>query len=334
MLHELIADGYIQVQKHPAAELYIYNYTPKAQYERVWNDWTLAARGLVLDGQYNTVARPFRKFFNMEEHQAHEIPTENFEVYEKLDGSLGILYWLDGQPFIATRGSFGSDQSQRATQMLYQKYSHTFADLDPVKTYLFEIIYPQNRIVVDYGNTEALILLAVIDKETGHDEPLPDLGFPLVKRYDGLADLKSLRMLQEDNREGFVIKFQSGFRVKVKFEEYVRLHRILTQISSVNIWEYLATNQSFEEILEKVPDEFYSWVRKTVGGLQAEYQAVEKYCQVHFKDLGNRKDTALYFQTLQYPSVLFAMLDKKDYSPIIWKTLRPVYEKPFRTDES
>lgn len=334
LLHQLIADGYICTQKHPQADYYIYNYTPKAQYERVWNEWTLSARGLILTPDYEIVARPFRKFFNLEEHQPEEIPGGNFEVYEKMDGSLGILYWIDDQPFIATRGSFNSDQAIKANQLLHQRYKHTFGLLDKSKTYLFEIIYPENRIVVDYGNREDLILLAIIHNETGLDEPLEDIGFPLVTRYDGISDLDALKSLQEANKEGFVIKFRSGFRVKVKFEEYVRLHRILTRVSSTNIWEYLSTNQSFEEILEKVPDEFYDWVKKNVADLNAEYQKIEQYCQENFKDLGNRKDTALYFQTLKYPGILFSMLDKRDYAPIIWKMIRPTYERPFRaTDE-
>ncbi len=333
LLNQLIADGYICSQKHPEAEYYIYNYTAKAQYERVWNEWTLMARGLILTPEYEVIARPFRKFFNLEEHAADEIPAENFEVYEKMDGSLGILYWLKGEPFMATRGSFNSEQSIKANEMLYQRYKHTFGLLDKSKTYLFEIIYPENRIVVDYGNREDLVLLAVIDNQTGRDEPLEEIGFPVVTRYDGIADLKALKSLQAENKEGFVIKFRSGFRVKVKFEEYVRLHRVLTRVSSATIWEYLSSNQSFDQILEKVPDEFYDWVKKMVAELHAEYQKIEQYCLDNFKDLGNRKDTALYFQTLKYSGILFSMLDKRDYSSAIWKLIKPTYERPFRVND-
>ncbi len=34
-LNQLIEDGFVQRNKHPNHELYIYNYTAKAQYERV-----------------------------------------------------------------------------------------------------------------------------------------------------------------------------------------------------------------------------------------------------------------------------------------------------------
>ncbi|MCU0391918.1 MAG: hypothetical protein MUE81_12430 [Thermoflexibacter sp.] len=59
-LHQLIDEGYIYAQQHPDSELTIYNYSPKAQYERVWNEWTLLCRGLIMDRDYQIIARPFR----------------------------------------------------------------------------------------------------------------------------------------------------------------------------------------------------------------------------------------------------------------------------------
>ncbi len=47
-LQKMIDERYISVQKHPTEELYIYNYTQKAQFDRVWNNETLNCRGLVL----------------------------------------------------------------------------------------------------------------------------------------------------------------------------------------------------------------------------------------------------------------------------------------------
>ncbi len=330
ILNKMIGEKYVKVQKHPGAELYIYNYTPKAQYEQFWNDCTLQCRGLILNDVYETVARPFPKFFNLGEQENQHIPNESFEVYEKMDGSLGILYWLDGEAFIATRGSFISEQSQRATQMLHIQYAQAISKLDTSLTYLFEIIYPQNRIVVDYGGREELVLLAIIDTQTGEELPLQDIGFPVVKRYDGVQDLEELKTLEEDNKEGFVVRFQSGYRLKVKFEEYVRIHKIVTQVSTVNIWEYLKTGQSMNELLERVPDEFYAWVKATKEGLEADYQRIENQAKADFKVLDTRKDTAMYFKTCAYPQLMFAMLDGKAYDQIIWKMLRPEYERPFK----
>ena len=143
LLGQMIQSGHIVFQKHPSAQLYIYNYTPLAQYERVWNGVTLQCRGLILNEKQEVVARPFRKFFNLGECDNRLLPGEPFEVYEKLDGSLGILYWLNDQPYIATRGSFTSEQALQANRILMEKYSFTLPSLEKSKTYLFEIFTPK-----------------------------------------------------------------------------------------------------------------------------------------------------------------------------------------------
>jgi len=327
-----VNDKLISIQKHPEANLFIYNYSPKVQYEKLWDEITMMARGLILDTEMNIVARPFGKFFNLEEHTESEIPNLPFDVYEKMDGSLGILYWLNDKPFIATRGSFNSEQSQHANEILYSKYPHTFDNIDKSSTYLFEIIYPQNRIVVDYGLIDDLVLLTIINNETG-EERIEDIGFPIVKKFDGINDLKELRALEQDNKEGFVVKFKNGFRVKMKFAEYVRLHRIITGISNVVIWEYLSEGKSFDELLEKVPDEFYQWVKNTKEQLENNFNSIKKECESVYKEFETRKETAIYFQTQKYPAVLFLMLDKKSTDKAIWKLVRPEYSKPFKQND-
>lgn len=319
----------VTCQKHPTHDLFIYNYTPRVQYEKLWDEITLQCRGLIVNESGEVIARPFGKFFNLEELTPEQIPNKPFEVYDKLDGSLGILYWIDNAPRIATRGSFSSVQAIKATQILHHKYFEVCDKLDKNLTYLFEIIYPENRIVVDYKGREDLILLAIIDTKTGNDLPLQDVGFPVVKRYDGINDLSKIRELENTSDEGFVIKFSNGFRMKVKFSEYVRLHRIITGISNVVIWEYLSTNQSFDELLERVPDEFYNYVKETKSKLIDQYRAIELECQEVFKAFETRKETAEYFKTQKHPSILFNMLDEKPYDKAIWKFIRPVFCKPF-----
>ncbi len=332
LLNEMLEEGYVVFQKHPEANLFIYNYSAKTQYEQIWNEVTLACRGLILDVDGEVVARPFGKFFNLGERANQKIPVEPFEVYEKMDGSLGISYWLNNELKIATRGSFISEQSQKAMRILQKKYPNAHKKINKKYTYLFEIIYPENRIVVDYGIKEDLVLLAVIETATGKEMPLEDVGFPIVKKYDGLQDINQLKTLEEPNREGFVIKFESGFRLKVKFEEYVRIHKVISQVSTISIWEYLKTGQSFDEILEQVPDEFYDWIKLQRKKLEAEYLAIETKAKSEFKILANRKETALYFMQCSYPKILFSILDKRDYSSIIWKYIRPKFAKPFSNE--
>ena len=313
-INELVAQRYLRIEKHPDAELYICNYTAKAQYEAYWNKYTSIFRGLIVDQAGVVVARPFAKFFNLGEVKLHELPDEPFEVYEKLDGSLGIMYWLDGKPYIATRGSFVSEQAQMANAILQEKYHHHLSKLDPAYTYLFEVIYPTNRIVVDYGAIEDMFLLAIIDTKTGQEVPLNDIGFPVVAKHSGVSKLTELQKYATDNKEGFVIRYASGLRVKVKFfAEYVRLHQIITGLSLLDICAYLSEGKSMDDLLEQVPDEVYDWVKESVVALQCHYDTIESACKEVYQEFPTRKETALYFQKQAYPRVLFAMLTGKDY---------------------
>lgn len=338
-LQKFIDEKYISVQKHPTEDLFIYNYTQKAQFNKVWTEETLTCRGLIMDGKGNVVARPFRKFFNLEEQK--NIPAEPFTIYEKMDGSLGILYWIGDTPHLATRGSFTSEQALRGTQILH-KYSMYFDELDKDLTYLFEIIYPENRIVVDYKGREDIILLAVVDTKTGKDLDLYEYcsGFPFVSQLDGITDITTIKEREEINKEGFVIRFESGLRIKVKFNEYVRLHRLITGINARHIWENLKEGKGVEDLIDKVPDEFYKWVKETATKLNHEYEVIEQvicseiYDQV--KNLPTRKEQALAImsneENKKYSGIVFKMLDKKPHSEAIWKMIKPRYEVPFKQE--
>lgn len=329
-LEALIESRHISRQKHPHADLWIYNYTQKAQYENVWTDETLACRGLIMDGNGEVQARPFRKFFNFDQV---EVPAEPFEAFEKLDGSLGISYW-DGMGFrIATRGSFVSDQSREATEMLLAsdgKCEHGV-------TLLFEILYPENRIVVNYGGRRELILLAAIETATGRELPyseLPRFGFPVVERYDGFADFAAISAMQRDGCEGFVVRFESGLRVKIKHDEYKRLHKLLTGVTPRHIWESLRAGKSMAEFAEHVPDEFHKWLQDVEAKIRGDYHTIEAVCAGEFRDgFENRKAAAEYFKGCSYPPVMFLMHDGRDYSQAIWRQVYPEAANTFRCGE-
>jgi len=172
-----------------------------------------------------------------------------------------------------------------------------------------------------------------MDTATGNDVPIEHVGFPIVKCYDGINNLEELKTLDDDNKEGFVVKFKNGFRVKMKFAEYCRLHKIITGVSNIAIWEYMSQGNPFDELLEKVPDEFYNWVKGIQNELQTKFSIIEDEAKKSFVRLETRKESALYFQTQKNPSVLFAMLDNKPYDKIIWKQIRPKYSKPFKNDD-
>jgi len=332
-IKEYVVNKLVSEQKHPDADLFIYNYTQRVQFEKLWDEVTLNCRGLILNGKGEIIARPFPKFFNYEEIPFDDMPVlQRFEVYKKMDGSLGILYWLNDKPCIATRGSFTSEQALWATNFIQNK---DCSKLDRNLTYLFEIIYPKNRIVIDYKDKEDLVLLAVRDKQ-GNEYPLQDVGFSIVEKFKWDKDILSLKDLNIDNEEGFVIKFDSGYRLKLKFAEYVRLHRLITNFSNKSIWECLKNKQDISEYLDRVPDEFFEWVRKTKNKLLVEYLGIEASCTEYLRKIKpqelTRKELADYFKKHKHPSILFNMVDGKDYSDYIWKQIKPQYSKPFKND--
>jgi len=343
-------DGLLHKQTHLTLDLTIWNYSPKVQYERLWDDITMQCRGLVTNSQGKVIARPFKKFFNYEEHKPEEIPNEYFDVYEKLDGSLGILFNYNSEWVMATRGSFISEQSIKGRQLL-EKYNYNRLHTD--YTYLFEIIYPENRIVCVY-DFEDLVLLGMVHTESGNEvnihntnnedirlnNMINNVGFKVVTLYKTWGE--GFDILKEEisnDKEGYVIRFKNGFRMKIKGDEYVRLHRILTNISNRDIWEYLKDGKPMDEILDKVPDEFYDWVKETKENLIVQYNTIENEYKWIFKIINRspgieeRRVFAEYAKRYKHPNLLFNMLDGRDYSEQIWKLLYPPYSKPFKRNE-
>ncbi len=389
-LEKYYNDGLLHKQTHPTLDLTIWNYSPKVQYEKLWDDITIQCRGLVTNSKGEIIARPFKKFFNYEEHKPEDIPNEDYVVYEKMDGSLGILFYYEevlsderryniwfnnnyetgmerffdpnnlpdydnsyyeptpktkGEWIMATRGSFTSPQAIKGKEILDAKYD--IGSLRKDNTYLFEIIYPENRIVVDYGDEEKLVVLAVIHTETGDELPdstvffMQEGGFEVVTTYKTWGEGYDLLKEEISNdREGYVIRFKSGFRMKIKGEEYKRLHKILTGISSRDIWGLLKDHKSFDEIIKDVPDEFYGWVDKTAEDLIKQYENIEKKSLADFAtiikscNIEDRKSFALEAIKCENSSILFSMLNKKDYSNIIWKIIYPTYSKPFKNENN
>lgn len=274
MLHNAIADGYVRLQVHPELPLAIYNYTERAQYENVWNSVTLTCRGLIVDSAGEVVARPFRKFFNYGQTGA---PTLDLSapavVTDKLDGSLGIVYPTPDGPAVATRGSFTSDQALHATELLRTRYANW--RLLRGWTALFEIIYPENRVVLDYGYLDELVLLGAVEIATGESLSPQGAASSLswrglcaeVLHYDTLA--AALAAPPRPGKEGLVVHlWDADERVKIKQEDYVTLHKIVTGLTARTVWEHLLVDRPLAELLEPLPDEFHLWAAEVAAHIE------------------------------------------------------------------
>ena len=336
LLEQMVTERFVNRKQHPTEPLIVWNYGKRAQYENTWNAATTTCRGLITDTEGEIVARPFRKFFNL--NQLSEIPAGPFRASAKMDGSLGVIYPGSDGYAVSTRGSFTSDQAIWATAWLDANFDHQRAvrrALNAGHTLLVEIIYPQNRIVVDYAGRADLTYLATIDNATGQDVD-NDHGWPgpHAATYDGL-DLDAIMALDAPNTEGFVLRWEDGTRAKVKFPEYLRLHKILTGVNERTIWEMMSNDHPLDELLELVPDEFYTWVESTRGRLNVAFTTI---ADAAFDALATvpreapRREQAEIIKQTPYPGLVFALLDGKDARPMIWRLIRPDTTAPFALD--
>lgn len=351
-LQRMIDEKNITRRKHPELNLFVYNYTPHAQFHKIWNNETLSCRGLIMDDKDNIVARPFTKFFNLEEfgERGKDLPLEDFEVYEKLDGSLGILYFNDkGEACITTRGGFSSEPAIEGTKILREKIGKDASIVfDKRYTYLFEIIYPYNKIVVEYGKLRDVILLAVINTITGTEKSYSDIvaryggRLSIVKRYDGISDYRVLTKERKENSEGYVIKFKDNTRIKIKLKEYKRLHKLMTGVNARRIWESMRANETIDQLCDRVPDEFYNWVQKAAQRVKQDYLTIQNEMLAGLADVeaqgftGDHKEVrrqkAAWIKdnvSEDIRGLVFMAMDGMDYRDKIWDKIKPQHEKPY-----
>jgi len=247
LIEQEIANGFISKVKHPSADLFILNYTPKCTYNGHWNSITMTCRGLIVDSDYTIISRPFEKFFNInevEETYEHRLPLELPKLYEKLDGSLGISYRLDGQLYIATRGRFDSKPAIIANQFL-NKYDRSL--FNPNWTYLFEIICKENDFNIVSYHFEDLILLAVRDTQSGtyldYVSEAKRIGLKYAKHYSMQSITKLIEFLKRQKAtdfEGFVLHYQEAdLRIKIKNPNYLKIAQIFNNLSDENIQSFI-----------------------------------------------------------------------------------------------
>lgn len=347
-IEEYIEKGLLRRQYHPTLPLMIINYTAHTAYNRLWDDLTLMCRALVLDTDYNIVARSFPKFFNYEEHiESPEllgsIPTSPYKVYEKLDGYLGLAFPYKEEWVFASRGSFTSEMCLKAKEMFYKFEYDKILSLASGWTYCFEILYDR-PIVIKYDK-ERLVLLDVVNKEGvsifNAYQDFPDIAKSITENISSYEEMKKAI---KDDEEGYVLFWSNGKRVKIKGSEYIRLHHLKTKVSNKVILDYLINNKPLSELLENCPDEVYSFIKKVVKDINCIYYGklgdiYYKY-SILLKELPNLYDRKLFAKTVlshsfykPYSAELFRLSDNQDISSMIWEEIKNnlVYEQPFST---
>lgn len=335
LLQTMVEDGYVRFGTHNEfPELRIYEYTAKAMYDRVWNAVTMKTRGLIVNwATQEILARPFDKFFNYGQPEQLDVVRLEMDdevmVFDKMDGSLGIRYVRpDGRSAISTKGSFHSEQADWATRELH-KYMSTHLDDD--LTWLFEIIYPENRIVVDY-DFSGLVLLGARHTDSG-DEYFPEdlLEWKGRKtthfRYHTLRE--ALEASPRPNAEGFVIYLpEFDVRVKVKQEDYLILHRLVSQVNEQYVYDLLSQGKDVGEIVGALPDEFRNFVQQSAVGFihdfaRLRFQVLKQHQSIYVEGM-TKKEYAEKAKDLPHNNFMYKLFDKHDdYVEKVWDSLSP-----------
>lgn len=276
-LNKMIVEGMVNVRSHPEDEsLKILNYSKLAQNKSEWNNVTKQARGLIVRAtaeDYSDaiiIERPWRKFFTLEQlesgwnlgdeenssTQHDDLNMIDFkapaEVSDKLDGSMGILYLSpDGEPAIATRGSFEGDIANYYTKLLRSNNKMLESARIMLKkhkdnTFIFELIGKDNRIVVSYDNND-ISFIGAVEKHSGIYKSTKDFSETWGNNGLTVSETMPVKTLEDaynlpdrDNREGLVVRIisdnpESQVMVKIKQEDYKALHRIVTNFSAKQV---------------------------------------------------------------------------------------------------
>ncbi|MDE3023415.1 MAG: T4 RnlA family RNA ligase [Pseudomonadota bacterium] len=304
-LNSEIELGNVSVKYHAEhPNLALYCYTKQCVYERNWNEINTLARGLIIDVELmQIIAYNYKKFFNVSENNTL-IPDLSFEAYEKLDGSLIAVWYYRDAWYCSSKGSFESDQAQWAKQWL--QANKIESNLTPGVTYLFEAIYPENKIVIPY-DYEGLVLHGIYaqnGEEANYDCLALNawrLGVKLVEKYtfSSISEMLTKAKTLPFTEEGWVLRFENGYRLKVKGEEYKRIHAAVSNLTPLSVWEAFSLGKA-EDMRRDLPEEFwpeFDMIREILAiktlKLLADIETMsEKY--IHFSD----KELGLQLKTL------------------------------------
>ena len=285
-----------------------FKYTTNTVYSEDWDNVSLHARGIVFDYATGEVlARPFDKFFNLGEmidtetgvlkpiagyvkqhlgfdNLSGDYKHQKFRVMDKLDGSLGIAFWTGTDWYVKTAGSFESDQAKWANEWFDMIIDPSI--LDKSKTYLFEIIYDEDKHPIEY-DFEGLVLLGIVDTKTGIEEPLSEIlrvakelniRHAEVLEFTDFDEVVKYAKNLPKTKEGVVITFENGFKLKVKGDEFLALQKIFHFLTKDVIYENFLWNSVDANQETSVKDNLiYAFNEGFIVNIPEEMEDMKKY---------------------------------------------------------
>ncbi len=314
-----VEDGWLTKHESADGKLIGFKYSLATVYEQHWDEITLQCRGIAFEKETGKViAWPFNKFFNYQEIYAQDgslahigkilneldgwrpFTSKIYTIAEKVDGSLGIVYFYEGEWHVKTGGSFNSDQAVWATEFL-RKNLNTIALAEYV-TYCFEIVYKADQHVVHYDNEE-LVLLSAFDTRTHHEVAsevmsliAQNLGCRVADEYHYSTLEETLEAVSkmDVNHEGVVMTFYDGykdpFKVKIKSEEYLELFHRMSSIT------YKEIRDHFNYTLGKIDPEYTATIPEELVCMKEYVEEINKSVNEKFSKCVALVDEAMRYE--------------------------------------
>ncbi len=246
-------------------DYWVLNYHQFTPEKTVYNTVT---RGLVIHKSGKIASAPFFRFFNYGEPTAAQVDFSNSDVLEKLDGSLVGVFFPEGDlenPVWHFRSLISAHQKDKDFAIKGFVHSEEVPLLMEVEPYLKEVNFKK---AVGYDVKNFCFMFefisranAVITKYEEHQYGLyltgarhiPSLYELDEDALDALARVMEVRRPRRWNAdsyeevvammagfsedyEGFVIRDRAtGERIKIKSEDYLKRHRLLTKLSYRNL---------------------------------------------------------------------------------------------------
>ena len=277
-------------------------------------------RSVVIDISTCQIALyPFDKFFNLNEVDEtsldivqDKIKTANsIEISDKLDGSMASARFYNGELIVTTSKSVVRSQSWRLDEIY--KMIEDNSDLlkmiqeNPNYTFVFESITKADMHVVYYSDSEfGLYLIGMRDMNTFEMLSYADI-IKFAKKYnvksttvfDKTFDevINSLDDKKSNEKEGFVLNID-GFYLKIKYNDYVLMHNILSKISSINLIIKNYADETLDDLLSKVPQAYRDRVYTIVNICNQYVTKIENEVDYWYNIVKDwdKKTIALYLQ--------------------------------------
>lgn len=343
-----IKDGYVDVKIHETLPLALLCHTKKATLDWHWNDVTTKCRGLICTIDQNfgdIIARPFEKFFDVntpgrpETLVLAEAALPRPVVSDKLDGSLGIFWEYNGHWGVASKGSFSSEHAQWATNWLANHIEEHGALVWPKGyTPVFEMIAESVQThVINYNGVEDLILIALVNNETG--EELPPMALESYAKRNDLRVVTFYRMnlagamgLDREGHEGFVFTYpvpgKAPLKLKVKHPTFKVHQKWVYHLTPKRVLEALMNGDPiFDGLAGLLPQHVYNRVMEWSITYKTAYKAIQARCvSLCYEVLATtttRKEAAAILtqpDNQPYAGICFALMDQhQSYKKLIWK---------------